>query len=81
MLKEADFISHNSRFRDLQEQLKKDERFNKVDSERERSELFEDFVMELEKAEKERLRNARHTFSKVLLVLTLYRKYSRVLTF
>ena len=77
MLKEADFISHNSRFRDLQEQLKKDERFNKVDSERERSELFEDFVMELEKAEKERLRNARHAFSKVLLVVTLYRKYAR----
>ena len=70
MLKEADFISHNSRFRDLQEQLKKDERFNKVDSERERSELFEDFVMELEKAEKERLRNTRHKFSKVLYTIT-----------
>jgi hypothetical protein len=70
MLKEADFISHNSRFRDLQEQLKKDERFNKVDSERERSELVEDFVMELEKAEKERLRNTRHKFSKVLYTIT-----------
>jgi pre-mRNA-processing factor 40 len=59
MLREADFITHNSRFRDLQEQLKKDERFDKVDSEREKAELFEDYVMELEKAEKERLRSAR----------------------
>jgi len=60
MLEEADpAISHNSRFRDVQEQLGKDERFSKVDSDRERADLFEDFVMELEKKNKEKLREAR----------------------
>jgi pre-mRNA-processing factor 40 len=52
-------ITHASRYRDMQEQLAQDERFAKVDSDRERVDLFEDYVMELEKKEKERLRAAR----------------------
>ena len=52
-------ITHQSRYRDMQEQLSKDPRFGRLDSDRERADLFEDFVMELEKKEKERLRAAR----------------------
>eukprot|EP00960_Hanusia_phi_P018852 555010-Hanusia_phi.AAC.2 len=59
LLRESSFITHTSRFRDIQDRLSKDPRFNKVESERERVELFEDHILELEKKEKEKLKAAR----------------------
>ncbi len=72
MLREVDYIAHNTRFRDVQEKLCKDERYSRVDSERERSDLFEDFVMELEKAEKERLYTHTHTHTHTLTYIYMY---------
>jgi len=59
LLRESSFITHTSRFRDIQDRLSKDPRFGKVESERERVELFEDHILELEKKEKEKLKAAR----------------------
>jgi pre-mRNA-processing factor 40 len=59
LLEESEFIDHKARLRDVTKELSKDPRFKAVESERERSELFEDYVMKLEKKEKERLKSAR----------------------
>ena len=47
------------RYKDVAAQLEQDERFKAVDTDRERTELFEDHVIKLERAERERLRAAR----------------------
>jgi len=59
MLEESELVDHKARLRDVAKELSKDPRFKAVESERERQDLFEDYVVGLEKKEKERLKAAR----------------------
>jgi pre-mRNA-processing factor 40 len=45
LLHESDFIDHKTRYRDVVDMLEKDPRYAALDNERERGDMFEDYVM------------------------------------
>jgi len=53
MLKECDQITINSTYRKVASLLEKDERFQAIESDGEREELFEEYVFQLEKKQRE----------------------------
>ena len=79
-MRESTFIDHTSRYRDLADKICEDPRFIKLDSERERADLFDYYVNELDKKEKDRLKTARQenlTNFKALLAETEITSKSR----
>ena len=70
MLAENTEIDARTRWRDAVEVLKDDQRFKNLDDSREREDLFRDFILELEKKEKEDKRKQREValtfFTKIL---------------